>query len=746
MTATVLIDRHADLSGLGADDHPQYLTTARGDARYPLRSALVAATHAALAGLGADDHPQYLTQGRGDARYPLLTDARLTDQRTPVDGSVTTAKIAAAGLAPAAIVGTAVVNGDARLSDQRTPVDGSVTTAKIAAAGLAPAAIAGTAVVNGDARLSDQRTPVDGSVTTAKIAAAGLAPAAIAGTAVITNDGRLSDARTPKAGSTVTQTAAAAALKFVQTGNASASTSTGGAVNLDNSGSTGAGVVIYSTQAAPAGRLLVVNAGSATFTQAAAHIAHAGTGAGLSISQTGGGGGAVITAAGGAATAPSGAHALAVGLSGTGSASASAISASSANEAMSAVQISGTESGRGTVKVDHAKPSSGADDANAAAISVNVSGVGTKAQGLFLDSYDPADNTVGQGTLGALLNLRNARNTILLLKTTADFATGLLDLTGRLKASDGVATKAKTGGAIADADFAVAPIDGQIAVDTGGLVYRQGGVWKQAGITAHGALTGLANDDHGQYHTDARGDARYPLRSALVAATHAALTGLGADDHPQYLTNGRGDSRYVQVGDTRLADARTPTAHAATHLPGGTDDLFLVNGYLAGRDETFPRWAAGGSATLTAQQLTLTYFTALTSRSVTIVGWVAGTAAAGATLARIGVFSVAANGDLALIGATANDPTGTFPTANVAASKALAAATAITRGSRYALGFLQVGATTVPTVRASGIATSGLSGIPPRLSGAVTGQPDLPTTILAGSVLSTASHIWAYVT
>jgi hypothetical protein len=30
-----------------------------------------------------------------------------------------------------------------------------------------------------------------------------------------------------------------------------------------------------------------------------------------------------------------------------------------------------------------------------------------------------------------------------------------------------------------------------------------------SGVTDHGALTGLADDDHGQYHTDARGDARY---------------------------------------------------------------------------------------------------------------------------------------------------------------------------------------------------------------------------------------------
>lgn len=35
------------------------------------------------------------------------------------------------------------------------------------------------------------------------------------------------------------------------------------------------------------------------------------------------------------------------------------------------------------------------------------------------------------------------------------------------------------------------------------------------GVTDHGALTGLADDDHTQYHTDARGDARYYTKTLL---------------------------------------------------------------------------------------------------------------------------------------------------------------------------------------------------------------------------------------
>jgi hypothetical protein len=54
----------------------------------------------------------------------------------------------------------------------------------------------------------------------------------------------------------------------------------------------------------------------------------------------------------------------------------------------------------------------------------------------------------------------------------------------------------------------------------------QGQAPRQIGETApaaaggdHGALTGLADDDHPQYHNDARGDARYdPLGAAAAAA------------------------------------------------------------------------------------------------------------------------------------------------------------------------------------------------------------------------------------
>jgi hypothetical protein len=111
------------------------------------------------------------------------------------------------------------------------------------------------------------------------------------------------------------------------------------------------------------------------------------------------------------------------------------------------------------------------------------------------------------------------------------------------------------------------------------------------GVTDHGLLTGLNDDDHTQYHTDARGDLRYaPIANSVTNGdTHdhsggdgaqiaySSLSGLptlgtaaatdstaydaagsattavsghasAPDPHPQYLTQTEGDARYSGGG------------------------------------------------------------------------------------------------------------------------------------------------------------------------------------------------------
>lgn len=100
-------------------------------------------------------------------------------------------------------------------------------------------------------------------------------------------------------------------------------------------------------------------------------------------------------------------HAITAWMAAT-SGAGSALNAVSDNPGFSAVQVSGRETGTGTVKVTHARPGPDVDDAGAAALSVDLTGEGTKAQGLFITStVNRADGDLG--TLGNLITVRNTK-------------------------------------------------------------------------------------------------------------------------------------------------------------------------------------------------------------------------------------------------------------------------------------------------------------------------------------------------
>jgi len=75
----------------------------------------------------------------------------------------------------------------------------------------------------------------------------------------------------------ITNTGTGNALKIDQNGNTSVSTSVGGALLLDNTDNTGAGMIIYSDQGSGAsGRLLNIRADNAAFDEAALHVDYDG--------------------------------------------------------------------------------------------------------------------------------------------------------------------------------------------------------------------------------------------------------------------------------------------------------------------------------------------------------------------------------------------------------------------------------------------------------------------------------------
>jgi hypothetical protein len=79
------------------------------------------------------------------------------------------------------------------------------------------------------------------------------------------------------------------------------------------------------------------------------------------------------------------------------------------------------------------------------------------------------------------------------------------------------------------------------------------------GVTDHGDLTGLADDDHPQYFNQARGDARYPL----IGHTHtiANVTGLQAA-----LDAKLDDSQATAFGLSLLNDADAAAARSTLEL------------------------------------------------------------------------------------------------------------------------------------------------------------------------------------
>lgn len=159
-------------------------------------------------------------------------------------------------------------------------------------------------------------------------------------------------------------------------------------------------------------------------------------------------------------------------------------------------------------------------------------------------------------------------------------------------------------------------------------------------------------------------------------------------------------------------------------------------------EETIPRYGTTNTSLATASgRVTLTYFTARKTEPITqIFDFSGNTAATLATLARIGIYEMAANGDLTLIASTPNDVNLWVATFQ-GYQKALSATFNKVRGQRYALGKLIVTAGVTPTFYGNAN-IPGLSlnvAQSDRLAASINGQADLPANIAVGALGSSAS-------
>lgn len=166
------------------------------------------------------------------------------------------------------------------------------------------------------------------------------------------------------------------------------STSTGGALLVENTGNTGAGVVVYSNIGATAGgRLGVFRADNVAFDQQVLYVSQDGTNGGFFTECT---------------------------LATTNISECGNIASNKAD--FTAFGVSGYETGKGTVKITHHNVGGG--DGSASILSLLASGSASATQGIFLDSSLAK-------TTGKLLNLRNLGLEELTLEADGDL--GLLD-------------------------------------------------------------------------------------------------------------------------------------------------------------------------------------------------------------------------------------------------------------------------------------------------------------------------------
>jgi hypothetical protein len=274
---------------------------------------------------------------------------------------------------------------------------------------------------------------------------------------------------------------------------------------------------------------------------------------------------------------------------------------------------------------------------------------------------------------------------------------------------------------------------------------------EQAGSTI--AVQNASTEADGATTPDAKG------KSLMLTANTAATTVTN-------LTNGYAG----QVVTIRFNDSNTTVAHNSTiKLRGGANRIFttgttltlissssvwyeigssdgfdvIETNLLTSGESSLPRDLATSAQTLTSGNLRLRFFTARKTEDITKVRTYTGNTAAGATptLCRVGIYSVDSGGDLTLVASIVND-TALWAGTQTAYERSLSATWSKVAGQRYAVGALCVTGATAPLIAGALPSSTGLGARPPRTTGLLSGQTDLPSPITAGSIGDSAASIF----
>jgi len=174
------------------------------------------------------------------------------------------------------------------------------------------------------------------------------------------------------------------------------------------------------------------------------------------------------------------------------------------------------------------------------------------------------------------------------------------------------------------------------------------------------------------------------------------------------------------------------------------------------RVETMPRMLlSSGTDVLTAGSLFLAYFTPdFNFTASNIMSSTTATQGSGATLAKMAIFTVS-GGNLTCAARTASDTSTLWTTSNTiytrtiadngAASPAAISNYALTRGTRYAIGFLFTG-TTAPSLASRTFPNGAIGSLSPVIFGVITSQTDISSSYTAGQVVGSTKCFWGALT
>lgn len=211
------------------------------------------------------------------------------------------------------------------------------------------------------------------------------------------------------------------------------------------------------------------------------------------------------------------------------------------------------------------------------------------------------------------------------------------------------------------------------------------------------------------------------LRSGSVAPEGAVTASRGA----LYMRTGggAGTSLYIKESDTTnvgwVANAPAPDLTTGEMIPNRYE-------------------ITSAAVTHASGTVVLCYFVADKTETITtLTAYTSGTAAgATPTLCRMGIYSIAANGDGTLVASTPND-TALFAAINTAYPKALSASLSKVAGQRYATALLVVSGAAMPThLGAAFQATtpfSNIQALAPARNARITSQSDLPSSFVAAT-------------